>query len=58
MVLFYSFIILLLYIFIQKEHFYYYEKCLDKRDGDSGCRICCYQHYNNTYSECVNKCMH
>ena len=59
MVLFYSCILifLLLYIYISKEHFYYYEKCLGKRDGVSGCRTCCSQNYTNNYSKCVNKCM-
>ena len=53
MILFYSWLLL----FISKDHFYYYEKCLGKRDGVSGCRLCCSKHYTNNYRECVNKCM-
>ena len=32
------------------------DKCLGKRDGVSGCRVCC-RSFKNMYSKCVSRCM-
>ena len=34
-----------------------YVKCLNARDGVSGCRTCCKKNYSKNYSMCVSKCM-
>lgn len=49
------FLILLLKKYYNKELFI--NKCLNKRDGVSGCRDCCKNLYKNKYDLCVNKCM-
>lgn len=34
---------------------YSYKKCLGKRDGVSGCRICCKK--SKKYKKCIKSCM-
>lgn len=54
-VIFSILIIIVIILFIKKENFI--DKCIDKRDGVSGCRDCCSLTYPNNYNFCVNKCM-